>query len=59
MQITGIGNGVNAVQLKAGIKPEEAAEIRNGTTEEGAKALDAFKSAEQERGIGRNVDIKG
>lgn len=60
MQIIGITNGTHVAMAGAqrGIDSEEAAEIRNGTTEEGAKMRQAFKTTEQARGLGNRIDTQ-
>ncbi len=60
MQINGISNGMNAATIGAqrGIDLEEAREIKNGTTEEGAKMRQAFKTTEQARGLGSRIDVQ-
>lgn len=60
MQIIGINNGTHMAMVGAhrGIDSEEAMEIRNGTTEEGAKMRQAFKTTEQARGLGNSIDVQ-
>ncbi len=61
MQIGGIDSSSQAIAPVSyttnNMQSEESTEIRNGTTEEAQNTSKLVKSAEQERGVGQNIDL--